>query len=114
MKKKVFLTVRYLSLSPSVSSHDKSDRLLYLSIARKFYGCGFRIGHILSAVSMVSGSKVGGMKCIHLDLYPHMTDLTNHYSFPYLANFMSAATGLAVVNPAAYRFSIYMLHSKHP
>jgi hypothetical protein len=40
-------------------------------------------GYILTALSMVSGSRVGGLTCLHLHLYPRTTDPTDRCSFPY-------------------------------
>jgi hypothetical protein len=87
--------VRYLALFPFSSS-----RVLSLS------------GYILSLLSMIAGSSVGGLTYLHLHLYPHMTNPTDHCSFPYLANFMAAVVGLALSNSVASCSVIYILHSK--
>jgi hypothetical protein len=96
---------------------------------RQFYGRGCRVGtyelafsssrslslsrYILSLISMVSGSRVCGLTCMHLHLYPHTTDPADHCSFPYLVNFMAAAAGSVLTNPVVYCSFIYILHSKH-
>jgi hypothetical protein len=79
--------VRYLALFPFSSS-----RPLSLS------------GYILSRLSMIAGSRVGGLTYLHLHLYPHMTNPTDRCSFPYLANFMAAVVGLALSNSACFLF----------
>jgi hypothetical protein len=86
--------VRYLALFPFSSSH-----LLSL------------FGYIISLLSMIMGYRIGGMKYIHIHLYSHMTSLTDRYSFPYLANCMSAVAELALSNSVASCFIIYILHS---
>jgi hypothetical protein len=70
-------------------------------------------GYILSRLSMVSGSRVGRLTCLHLHLYPHTTDRVDRCSFPYLANFMAVVAGSTLTNPTVYRSVIYILHSKH-
>jgi hypothetical protein len=70
-------------------------------------------GYILSRLSMIAGSSVGGLTYLHLHLYPHMTNPTDHCSFPYLANFMAiVVVGLALSNSVASCSVIYILHSK--
>jgi hypothetical protein len=69
-------------------------------------------GYILSHLSMITGSSIGGLTYLHLHLYPHMTNPTDHCSFPYLANFMAAVVGLALSNSVASCSVIYILHSK--
>jgi len=97
-KKKVFSTVRYLSLFPFLFSHP-----LWLS------------GFILSRPSMMGGCRVCRLTYLHLHLYLHMTNPTNRYTFPYLGNFMAAFTGSTHTNqpfvlPARYHFlDIYLL-----
>jgi hypothetical protein len=54
-------------------------------------------GSILSRLSMIAGSSVGGLTDPHLHLYPHITSLTDRRSFPYLANFMVAVSGVGVI-----------------
>jgi hypothetical protein len=70
--------------------------------------------YILSHLSIIVGSSIDGMTYIHLHLYPHMTNPTDHFSFPYLANFMSTVDGLALSNSVASCSVIYILHSKFP
>jgi hypothetical protein len=89
--------MRYLALFPFSSS-----RPLLLS------------GYILSYLSMIAGSRVGGLTYLHLHLYPHMTNPTDHCYFPYLTNFMTAVAGLAHTNspfllPIHYRFLVIYL-----
>ena len=48
---------------------------------------------ILSHISMIAGSQGDGLIDPHLHLYPHITILIDHCSFPYLANFMFAVVG---------------------
>jgi hypothetical protein len=69
-------------------------------------------GYVLSRLSMIAGSSVGGLTYLHFHLYPHMTNPTDRCSFPYLANFMAALVGLALSNSAASCSVIYILHSK--
>jgi hypothetical protein len=69
-------------------------------------------GYILSHLSMIAGSSIGRLTYLHLHLYPHMTNPTDHCSFPYLANFMAAVVGLALSNSVASCSVIYILHSK--
>ena len=88
-------SVRYLNLFPFSSS-----RVLSLS------------SYILSHLSMIAGSNVGVLTYLHLHLYPHMTNLTDCCSFPYLANFMVAVVRLALSNSAASCSVIYILNSK--
>jgi hypothetical protein len=54
-------------------------------------------GSILGRISMIAGSRVGGLTDPHLHLYPHITSPTNPHSFPYLANFMVAISGVGVI-----------------
>jgi hypothetical protein len=142
--------------SPSISSHDESDRPLFLSILSQFYARGCRVGafelccflfhdihlalkifviynstadslvlfpfsssrllslsgYLLSGLSMIAASSVGGLTYLHLRLYPHMMNPTHHCSFPYLANFMVAVVGLALSNSVASCSVIYIVHSK--
>jgi len=53
-----------------------------------------------------------GMTYLHLHLYPHMTNLTDWCSFPYLANFMAAVVELALSKSVASCSMIYIFHSK--
>jgi hypothetical protein len=71
-------------------------------------------GYILSRLSMIAGSSVGGLTYLHFHLYPRMTNPTDRCSFPYLANFMAALAGLALSNSVASCSMIYMLNSKLP
>jgi hypothetical protein len=80
--------MRYLALFPFSSSH-----VLSLS------------SYILSYLSMIMGYNIGGITYLHLHLYPHMMNLTNHCSFPYLANFM------AVVG--TFELSCFLFHDIH-
>jgi hypothetical protein len=68
--------------------------------------------YILSRFSMIVGSSVGEITYLHFHLYPHMTNLTDRCSFPYLANFMSALAGLILSNSTASCSVIYILKSK--
>jgi hypothetical protein len=68
--------------------------------------------YILSHFSMIVGSSVGEITYLHFHLYPHMTNLTDCCSFPYLANFMSALAGLILSNSTASCSVIYILKSK--
>jgi hypothetical protein len=54
-------------------------------------------GYILSRLSMIAGSRVGGLTDLHLHLYPHITSPTDRRSFPYLANFMAAVSGVGAI-----------------
>jgi len=87
--------MRYLALFPFSPS-----RLLSL------------YGYILSRLSMIAGSRVGGLTYLHLHLYPHVKNPTDHCSFPYSANFMVAVVGLALLNSAPSCCVIYILQSK--
>jgi hypothetical protein len=70
--------------------------------------------YILSHLSMIVGSIIGGLTYIHFHLYPHTTNPTNRCSFPYLANFMVTLAGLALSNFATSCSVIYILNSKLP
>jgi hypothetical protein len=54
-------------------------------------------GSILSRISMIVGSQVGGLTDPHLHLYPHITSPTDRRSFPYLANFMAAGSRVGAI-----------------
>jgi hypothetical protein len=54
-------------------------------------------GYILSRLSMIAGSQVGRLTDPHLHLYPHITSPTDRRSFPYLANFMAAVSGVGAI-----------------
>jgi len=69
-------------------------------------------GYILSRLSMIAGSSVGGLTYIHFHLYPHMTNPTDHCSFPYLENFMATLARLPLLNSVASCSVIYILNSK--
>jgi hypothetical protein len=69
-------------------------------------------GYILSRLSMIVGSNVGGLTYLHLHLYPQMTNPIDRCSFPYLANFMVAVAELALSNAIASCSVIYTVHSK--
>jgi len=62
--------VRYLAIFPLSSSR-------VLSLSR----------YILSRLSLIMGSSVGGLTYLHIHLYLHMTNPTNRCSFPYLGQF---------------------------
>jgi hypothetical protein len=66
--------------------------------------------YILSRLSIIAGSNVGGLTYLHLHLYPHMANLTDRCSFAYLANFMPVVVGLALSNSVASCSVIYILH----
>ena len=83
--------VTYLPIFPFSSSH-----LLSLS------------GSILSRISMIAGSRVGGLTDPHLHLYPHMMSLTNRRSFPYLANFMAMVSQVGIIE-----LSFLVFHDIH-
>jgi hypothetical protein len=95
---KIFMTdnstVDSLVLFPFSSSH-----VLSVSI------------YLLSGISMITASNIGGLTYLHLHLYPHMTNLTNRCSFPYLDNFMVVVVGLALSNSATSCSVIYIMHS---
>ena len=46
---------------------------------------------------MIAGSRVGRLTDLHLHLYPHITSLTDHHSFPYLANFMVVGSRVGII-----------------
>jgi hypothetical protein len=71
-------------------------------------------GYILSRLSMIVSSSVCGLTYLHFHLYPHMTNPIDHYSFPYLANFMAALVRLTRSNYVASCSVIYILHSNLP
>jgi hypothetical protein len=64
--------------------------------------------YILSHLSMIAGSWVGGLIDIHLHLYPHITSLIDHRSFPYSANFMAT-----VSRGGAIELSCLLFHDIH-
>jgi hypothetical protein len=90
-------SARYLALFPLSSSH-------VLSLSR----------YILSRLSIIVGSNVGGLTYLHLHLYPHMMNPIDRCSFPYLANFMPAVVGLALSNSVASCFVICGIHHLCP
>jgi hypothetical protein len=68
-------------------------------------------GYILSRLSMIAGSSIGGLTYLYLHLYNHTTNPTDHCCFPYLANFMPMVGGFAVSNSASCCV-LHILHSK--
>ena len=89
--------MRYLALFPFSSSHPL-----------------FLYGYILSLLFMIVVCTVDGLTYLHLHIYPHMINLTNHCFFPYLVNFMAAVAGLAHTNssfllPIHYLFLVIYL-----
>ena len=68
-------------------------------------------GYILSCLSMITGSSVGGLTYLYLHLYNHTMNLTDRCFFPYLANFMPMVGRFAVSNSASCCV-LYILHSK--
>jgi hypothetical protein len=91
----IYNSTAYSALFPFSSSH-----VLSLS------------GYIPSLLSMIMGCSVGELTYLHLHLYPHMTNLTDRCSFPYLANFMDTVSGLALSNSVASCSVIYIFHLK--
>ena len=68
-------------------------------------------GYIISLLSIIVGSSVGGLTYLYLHLYNQMMNPTDHCCFSYLANFKAAVVGLAVSNSASCCI-MYILHSK--
>jgi hypothetical protein len=61
-------------------------------------------GYVLSRLSMIVGSSVGGLTYLHFHLYPHMMNPTDHCSFPYLANFMVALVWVGTFELCCFLF----------
>jgi len=109
---KNWLPGSHLVLKISVIYNSNADSLVLFTFS---YSCVLWLsGYILSRLSMLTGSNVGGLTYLYLHLYNQMMNLADHCFFPYLANFMVAVARLAVTNSTSSCSLMYILHLKLP
>jgi hypothetical protein len=96
------------SSSPSIYSHHKSGRPPFVCIFIQFLlnllvfpFCSYPLlcisSSILCHVSVLVGSWCGELTNRHIHLYLHITSLTEHRLFAYLANFMNAGSRIGAI-----------------
>jgi hypothetical protein len=69
-------------------------------------------GSILSRISMLAGSRGGGLRnSISIYIFTSRV-LTDRRSFPYLANFMAAGSLVGAIELSCPVFGVYILHPK--
>jgi hypothetical protein len=54
-------------------------------------------GSILSRISMITASRVGGLADAHLHLYLHIMSPTDHRPFQYLANYLTTGSRVSAI-----------------